>query len=268
MSHALSRLRAHFGDSLLVPVGRELVLTELAKTLVEPVAEAVADLERVFQRPEPFNPKTSRRVFRIASTDNLEFYVLPRLAAILQKTAPGVEVRACALGDDWIAALQKGEVDLKLGRKYPLPDSLESQELSHEQLACVARRGHPAPAKPSVQAYARLDHLVVTPAASIPADPSGPIDKQLARQGLQRRIAMTVPHFLVAPFVVANSDLVLTAPERLVAPFIKSLGLRRLELPLKLPGYKLSQVWAARVRDDEAHRWLRATIAGLFQAGK
>src|ERR1700760_2267867 len=46
MSHALARLRAHFADPLLVPVGRALVLTERAKQLQQPVADAVAQLER------------------------------------------------------------------------------------------------------------------------------------------------------------------------------------------------------------------------------
>ncbi len=81
MSHALARLRAHFADPLLVPAGRALVLTERGKGLLEPVATAVAALERVFARPEPFDPRTSRRVFQIAATDNLELYVLPHLAA-------------------------------------------------------------------------------------------------------------------------------------------------------------------------------------------
>jgi DNA-binding transcriptional LysR family regulator len=261
MSHALARLRAHFGDPLLVPAGRELVLTERAKALVEPVAEAVARLERVFARAEPFDPRISRRTFRIAATDNVELYVLPHLAATLQKSAPGIEVRVCALPENWVMALQRGDIDLKLGRKYPVPDALESQELSQEQFACAVRRGHPVRPKPSLREYAGLDHLLITPTAPPTAEPSGYIDDLLAKQGLRRRIVLTVPHFLVAPFIVANSDLVLTAPVRLLDPFVKLLRLRRLELPLKLAGYKLSQVWAARSRDDEAHRWLRSTIA-------
>lgn len=56
---------------------------------------------------------------------------------------------------------------------------------------------------------------------------SGIVDEVLAKHGVRRRIAMTVPHFLVAPFVVASSDRVLTAPARSLAPFIKSLQLRR-----------------------------------------
>src|SRR5262247_1795937 len=63
MSHALARLRAHFDDPLLVRVGREQVLSERAKGLLEPVIDAVVQLERVFGRSEPFDPKTSQRVF-------------------------------------------------------------------------------------------------------------------------------------------------------------------------------------------------------------
>jgi DNA-binding transcriptional LysR family regulator len=142
-----------------------------------------------------------------------------------------------------------------------VPDSLVSQELSQEQLACVVRRGHPAPAKPSLRDYARLDHLVVSPTAVPASEPQGYIDSVLGKKGLRRRVALTVPHFLVAPFVVASSDLILTAPIRLLDPFAKLLRLRRIELPVKLGGYKLSQVWAGRSSDDEAHRWLRAAIA-------
>jgi DNA-binding transcriptional LysR family regulator len=264
MSHALSRLRAHFDDPLLVPAGRELVLTDRAKDLIEPVAEAVARLERVFARAEPFNPRTSRRTFRIAATDNVELYVLPYLAGVLQKSAPGVELRVCALPENWVMALQRGDIDLKLGRKYPVPAALETQDLSQEHFACVVRRGHPVGPKPSIREYAGLDHLLVTPTAPPTAEPSGYVDTVLAKQGLRRRIVLTVPHFLVAPFIVATSDLALTGPARLLDPFAKLLKLRRLEIPLKLTGYKLSQVWAARSRDDEAHAWLRSTIASAL----
>jgi DNA-binding transcriptional LysR family regulator len=263
MSHALARLRAHFDDPLLIPVGRELVLTERAKSLRQPVAAAVGELERVFTRTEPFDPATSRRVFRIASTDNLELYLMPRLAALLGTAAPHIDIRVCALPEDWIAQLQRGDIDLKLGRKYSIPPSLESQDLSREQFGCVVRHGHPARAKPTIRQYAALDHLLVAPTAGPNAEPAGLIEDTLRRRGVSRRIRMTVPHFLVAPFVVASSDLALTAPARLLAPFIPRLRLRRLALPFKLQAYTLSQVWAERSRDDEAHRWLRATIAKL-----
>ena len=263
MSHALARLRAHFDDPLLVPVGRTLVLTERAKSLAQPVADAVAHLERVFTHAEPFDPRTSQRVFRIAATDNVILYLLPRLAALLQETAPGIDLRVTSLPDAWIPQLERGEIDLKLGRKYALPAGLDSQDLSDERFACVVRLGHRARRKLTVQQFAALDHLSIEPTAAPTAEPFNQIDEHLRALGLRRRIRMTVPHFLVAPFVVASSDLVLTAPVRLLAPFIDRLELRELALPLELRGYKLSQVWARRSRDDDAHRWLRETIAQL-----
>jgi DNA-binding transcriptional LysR family regulator len=264
MSHALSRLRAHFDDPLLVAVGRELVLTERAKALVEPVSDAVARLERVFARAKRFDPRTSRRVFRIAATDNLELFVLPRLAVLLREEAPGINIRVCALPDDWVTCLQRGDIDLKLGRAYIVPSTIESQELSHETFTCVTRGGHPAPPKPTIREYVALDHLLIAPTAPPGAEPEGVVDAACEKRGLRRRIAMTVPHFLVAPFIVASSELVLTAPSRLVSPFISLLGLRELKLPVKIPGYKLSQAWAVRTREDDAQRWLRAAITRAF----
>ncbi|AKU98794.1 Transcriptional regulator, LysR family [Labilithrix luteola] len=266
MSHALSRLRAHFDDPLLVPVGRELVLTERAKELVEPVAEAIAKLERVFTPPAAFDPKTSRRLFRIAATDNLGLYALPKLAAMIQKSAPAIDIRVSALPADWSTALKRGDIDLKLGRKYAVDAALESQDLSEERFGCVVRRGHPARSKPSLEDYAALEHLFVATSTESGAGSKSTVDAILAKHGLRRRVRMTVPHFLVAPHVVASSDLALTAPLRLLAPFVKSLGLRKLELPFELPGYVLSQVWSTRSSHDEAHRWLRGEVVRCFSS--
>jgi DNA-binding transcriptional LysR family regulator len=75
-----------------------------------------------------------------------------QLAARLQHTAPGIELRVCALPDDWIPMFMflRGDIDLKLDRKYALPDSLASQDLADDQFVCVqfvcvVRREHPAP---------------------------------------------------------------------------------------------------------------------------
>ncbi len=240
------------------------MLTERAKSLIEPVTRAVAEMERVFAPVERFDPRTSRRVFRVAASDNLVLYVMPKLAAVLAHRAPWIDVRVTALPSDLAAALGRGDIDLKLGRAHPIPTSLEGKTLSREAFACVVRRGHPAHAKPTIAEYAALDHLMIAPTAAAGAEPRGAVDTILHERGLERRVRMTLPHFVVAPFVVASSDLALTAPARLIAPFQRSLALRRLTLPFALPSYELAQVWAVRSRDDAGHRWRRETIAGLF----
>lgn len=254
-SHALKRLRDHFGDRLLAPVGRELVLTERGKALVAPAAAAVAELERVFAGPARFDPKTSKRVFRIAATDNLELYVLPRLAALLAKEAPQVDLRFFHLPKDWSAALARGEFELKLGRKSPIDEALRGDDLFDDRLVCVVRHGHPVRTKLTLARYAALSHILVAPGET----ERSPIDALLAREGLARRVAIAVPHFLVALFTVAASDHALTVPERLVVA-APALRLRAVPLPFPATTYTLSQVWAERSERDEGHVWLRGLI--------
>lgn len=261
MSHALARLRAHFGDALLVPSGRTMVLTDRAKGLAAPVAEAVAKLEKVFLANERFLPASSRRVFRIAATDNLALYVLPQLLALLEQEAPRVALRVVQLGTDWHVALRDGDLDVKLGRRYELPRGLRDEVLFEERMECVIRSAHPLRKKrPSIAEYARLRHVAIHPASGSTDPLGGLVESRLAATGLTRQVVLSVPHFAVAPLIVASTDLALTASARLIAPFVTPFRLRRIELPFRLPSYELTQVWAERAEDDAASLWLRSAI--------
>lgn len=262
MSHALARLRGQLNDPLLVAVGRKMVLTERAQRLIEPVEQAVAQLERVFLKSEPFDPATSQRVFRLMATDNLELYVLPKLLGILSEEAPGISLRVQHLSSDWSERLLKGDIDLKLGRRYPVAEGLLSDDLVEERFTCIVRERHPFRGQSLNRAqYAGLRHLVVVPTPGDLDWGSRVVDPRLAEAGLQRQVALTVSHFVVAPVIVAGSDLALTASERLVEPFLRRFHLRKLRLPFATRPYRLSQVWASRSDAHDGHRWLREALA-------
>jgi len=265
MSHALARLRARFDDPLLVPAGRAMRLTPRARALLAPVEEAAARLEGLFAPARPFDPATDARTFVIAATDNLELYVLPRLVRRLARIAPRVDVRVVPLPASWPDDLLRGAIDLKLGRAYPVASGLESADLGVEELACVVRRGHPIGPRPSIRAYAALGHVVVSPTATATEPPGRTVvDDALARRGLSRRVALTVPHFLVAPHVVAHTDLAFTGPARVLDRVRGELDLRRLRLPFPARSYRLAQVWASHQDRAPAHELLRGAVAGAF----
>lgn len=263
MSHALARLRSHFDDPLLVQVGRTLTLTERARSLMTAVFEARAGLERVFAIAEPFVAAESRRTFRIAATDNLELYVLPQLVAQLGARAPHVDLRIVPLPADWVLALQRGDIDLKLGRSAAAPSSVHAQELSRESFSCVVRAGHRCTSTPTLRELSELGFLVAAPSA--PHEPTGRVDAMLAKHGLKRRVVVTVPHFLVAPFIVADSELAWIAPTRLVEFFKPLLPLREITLPFAAGSYGLSQVWAARRHEERAIAWLRGEVLSALR---
>lgn len=257
MSHSLARLRVLFDDPLLVQVGKSMVLTERARALVPKVGLAVEHLERVFGPDEHFDPKRSARTFRLAATDNLELLVFPRLAHMLAAEAPFIDLRCRSVPKDWPDLLRRGELDAKLGREGPVPTGCRSLVLAREGLVCVMRRGHRA-AKQALTAerYASLDHLLVAPHGG----EQSPVDRALAERGLRRRVAMTVSHFLVAPFIVACSDLVLTISARVAEKLAAQLNITVKSSPVLEPGYELTLVWPERLDQDEGHQFLRSAI--------
>ncbi|WP_437657388.1 LysR family transcriptional regulator [Sorangium sp. So ce1182] len=257
MSHALSRLRAHFEDPLLIQVGRQMTLSERARDLAPRAAEAVERLEQVFCPVERFDPRRSRRTFRLVATDNLELLVLPPLIRLLAVEAPHVDLRSRSIPADFAELLRRGELDAKLGRGGPVPDGCRSTLLAAEEIVCVMRRGHPASRRTlTVARYAACEHLMVSPHG----EDHNVIDGELAERGLRRRVALTVSHFLVAPFILAGSDLLLTVSGRVAETLARKLDLVVRPCPVGTRSYTLTLVWPERAEGDEGHRWLRAAI--------
>jgi DNA-binding transcriptional LysR family regulator len=68
---------------------------------------------------------------------------------------------------------------------------------------------------------------------------------------------------MVAPHIIASSDLLLTMPERVARVLAPPLDLVVLEPPpeLLLTGFTISMLWHERTHSDPARCWLRDVIA-------
>jgi DNA-binding transcriptional LysR family regulator len=253
MSRALGRLRAALGDALLVRSGRGLVATPRAEALQERLHASLEQLEgAVYQAPR-FAPATCRRIFHLATADYGVAVVVPPLLRRLATEAPGVGIVVHPQGGGEDEALAEGRLDALLGPRRPSARGLVWTRLFSEGFVCLvqsARRSLP------LRAYCQAGHLFVSPALQA----SGVVDEALARRGLQRRIAATVPSFLVAPLLVAQTDLVATLPRRIAALFESGFAVRTLPLPIDLPSFTVSLAWHERARRDPAHAWFRRLL--------
>jgi DNA-binding transcriptional LysR family regulator len=72
---------------------------------------------------------------------------------------------------------------------------------------------------------------------------------------------MTVPHFLVVPFVLAQTDLVATLPGRLAQSFTRMLDLVASPPPFDQRLFPLAMAWSDRMSADPGLGWLRARLA-------
>lgn len=254
MSHALGRLRDHLGDPLLVRAGRQMVLTARAEALAPRVAHLVEEMSRVFAPDEGFEPATLTRSFNLRTTDHLLFILMPELDELLSREAPLVDLAVTSLTEPGIEVLRHGQSDLAVGVYADLPSDIRQQALFTDRFVCLVRRDHPvARSGLSLAEYGAMPHILVAPRGTS----GGIVDQVLAEHGVRRRVARTVPHFLVAPFLVARSDAVVTLSERLAQRLAPVLDLAMLEPPVTLPHYTLAMVWHERQDADPAHRWLR-----------
>lgn len=261
MSNALARLRRSLGDDLLVRTPRGMVPTPRARELTGPLRDLLTRLDHTLAPPSDFDPGT-RHCFRLAVTDYAGCVLLPALAASLAEDAPGVDldVRPFAYGAT-AEELVDGEVDLAIEYIADLREGFRRHTLLEEDFRCAVRRDHPGVGRRlSLQRYAALPHLLVSPRGG---GGKGIVDQVLEERGLERRIAMNIPHFLVAPLVVAGSDMVVTLPTRVAEPMASRYRLKLFRPPVAIPGFALDVVWHQRTDADPPLRWMRERLAAV-----
>jgi DNA-binding transcriptional LysR family regulator len=262
-SHALARLRKALGDRLLVRTPRGMELTPRARAMAEPLERALADLGRALDTPARFEAPRSRRRFLIATDDYIELILLPVLLKRLWHEAPGIDIRVTGVNPRSGEDLASGRVDLVIDPVQvlgPLPGAY-SQRILEERFVCVVREDHPAIGqKISLKTFAALPHALVAPGGR----PGSIVDTALAKLGMRRRVAVQVPHFLAAPPLVRQTDVVLTVGERIAKSFPD--GLRILEPPIDLASFTVETIWHERNHADPAHMWFRSMIADVAKS--
>lgn len=257
MSRTLARLRETFGDPLLVRAGRAMVMTPRAKALHGPLKRALTEVEAVMLDRPGFEPESATRTFTVATTDYGESIVLPALVAELALHAPKVNVVVPPSSEHRFAAMESGEVDVVLMVPRPTAPTIVWRRLFTDGFMSMLRKGHPALRRPLTAArFAALPQILISPEGR----PGGVVDEPLRRLRLERRVAVTVPSFLVTPFIVAQTDLVVTTAERVARRFAPLLGLELLDPPIPVPRFTFSLAWHERSRHDPGHQWFRGLI--------
>jgi len=269
-SNALNRLRALLRDPLLVRSGRGMRPTPRAQQLAGPVHAALDQLRQALEDRPAFEPASSRRKAVLGATDYGELAILPGLLAALGRRAPNITLKVRRLPEIFSAPqrdLEDGTVDLAFGFYAEAPAlsaGLFSRTLWSERHVCLVRRGHPHIRKTlSLAQYTSAGHVGIFYRGEGP----GLIDTALAKRGLERRLAAEAPHFLSVPHLVAATNLIATVPERLASRFCRLLPLRSMPLPLDLPPFPFTLLWAERSNSDPALAWLREQIAAIHSTG-
>lgn len=265
MSAALMRLRAIFNDPLFLRTSHGMVPTSRCAELVEPVRSILAQISDVITPRNLFDPALSDATFSVVATDYVQLIVLPPLMKRLREIAPGIKLRVKpADPKQLVQKLELGEIDLAIGYLPIPPDTLRSRLLFNEDFVLVSSRQHTA-VRPdmSLDAFCSLRHIAVSPTGG--GFFSAIIDVNLAESGHQRNIALSIPHFLVAPEIVRSTDLVAIVPRRQAMLYEEGGALQVTNLPIHVASFKIHMFWHERSHRDDMHTWMRHILVELFQ---
>jgi DNA-binding transcriptional LysR family regulator len=265
-SHALARLRDGLGDALFFRAGSSMQPTPRATEMAEAIAQALDVLSGQLGESATFAAGSSAQSFTFAATDFTTFALIPALVSRIEHEAPHVHLRVVhsrhreACND----LVQEGaHFVMGFSDEFsPVQEGVEVLQGHADAYVVVARQGHPRIRKKlSMAQYLEERHVVVKPWQ----EETGVIDAALNKRGWARQIAVEVPSVMAAPFIVANSDLLITLPRLAARQLEASAAITIFEAPFELPSYTLNVYFQHRHLHHSWHRWMRSQIEAVLQ---
>jgi DNA-binding transcriptional LysR family regulator len=255
VSHQLDKLRRLTGDPLFVKNGRGIVPTARALKLADEARELLQRLQG-FAHLGAFDPARWQATVTVAANDMQRDVLLPPLLARLRTEAPGVVLQVLPSNVPSVEMLRSGRCDLVISPRPPEGSDIVQKRLFEDRYRVfwdAGQRQGPA----DMADYLASDHITVLYEAQRPLA----LDSLLARQGVHRRFAVTVPGFAGVPAFLRHSPLLVTAPQALGLHLLR--GLASADPPLPTPTLPMYLIWHLRHQHDEAHRWLRDALAAV-----
>ena len=258
MSNALARLRHLFKDDLFIRSAGGMEPTPRAVELSGAIRQLLRQAERLMLTDTGFDPASARREFSARMSDLIGYLALPRLLRDLSARAPGIALNVLHLSpEQTLEALESDQLDFALSMDLRHATNIRGAELFTDRMVCVMRAGHPlTKGRLTLARFLAADHLRV---AMSPTDIRF-VDNVLADVGEKRRIAANVPHWLLIPPILRQTDLIAVISGKLAAHFTPSeVALK--PLPFASTPFAWTLYWHRRHDNNPPHKWMRELIA-------
>ena len=253
MSLALTRLRKHFGDQLLISIGRNMALTPLARSLAGPVREAVLKVQAVSTTVAEFDPAQSTRTFSIGTSDYVMCVLLKTLLPYLSIEAPGIAIEMRPL---YVLDQRKSvePPDLIIAPKDGnLPQDLQSERLWLDTWTCIVWSQNSLVGNElTVQKYTELGHVL-----------SGADEHLSCGPEIVRRMEVHVHQMSLVAQAIIGTNRIATLATRLAQLFAKQYSLRLFRPPVEFPPLSEYMFWHPTQHLEPGIAWLRNCVRAV-----
>jgi DNA-binding transcriptional LysR family regulator len=257
-SGALARLREYFHDPLLVQVGRQMLLTPLAETLRDPVADVLRLVQTTVATKTRFDARSSDRRFSIMASDYVFTVFLPEVIQRIEREAPSVTLQLRQLSSGWQDELHRGDVDFLIVPETCAVAGTPRTPLFEDALTCLAWKGNSRlKGMVTIDQFFELGHVV----PRLPGVHELAYDESaLQMAGRLRRVEIVAPTFALIPRLVVGTDRIATIWSRFAADAERYLPIEVLDPPFEMPRLVELLQWSERAAADPGTIWLRSVI--------
>ncbi len=258
MSNALGRLREYFGDELLIPVGRQMMLTPRAESLQQPVREILLRVDSDVVAPAVFDPATSIRSFSMLVSDFTTTVFMPPLLRALYDSAPLVQIHLEPQGRTPHELLEEGEADFLIIPMQYVSSLHPCVPLFEDDYVVVSWEDHPTIRDSlSREQYLQAGHVVSSIGSG--GNRNLPVLEGwfLEREGIARKIEVTASTMAALPSLVVGTARLATVHRRIAMHAQQHLPIRIWPSPMKIPKLVQMLQWNKVREADPGLRWIR-----------
>lgn len=253
-SSALARLRDYFQDDILVIQGRRMFATAFAEALWPHVRDCLEAADVLTKVSAKFDPASSRRTFRVVSSDYIIASLFTSLIESLAETAPSIAFDFQLPDQNTRRTLDLGEIDLFITpEEFVDPDHASEllfeerhvvvgwseNDFFREQIteASMLARGHVAVSMGSTRTKAFADI-------------------HMERLDKKRSVEVVLSSFTLVPWMLIGTQRLALMHERLARVMASRFPLRFAPLPFAFPIMREMLQYHRTRASDEGLRWL------------
>ena len=257
-SAALGRLRAYFGDDLLVMQGKRMFPTPYAESLVPMVQEALRQVDALITTSSSFDPATSQRVFRLIASDYITAAVIAPLSRRLAQIAPHIRLEAVLPSDGSSDLIAQGLFDLLITPEEFINPRQPAELLFEERHVIVGWSGNSLfQRQPTLADVMEAGHVGIQMGNQ---RTSAFADSIMEKLGHFRRMEMTASSFTVVPWLIIETNRLALMHERLARVMARMFPLAIAPIPFEFPAMREMMQFNHARSADEGLAWLRGEL--------
>jgi LysR family transcriptional regulator, nod-box dependent transcriptional activator len=253
----LSRLRKYFGNELLAQVGRRMVLTPLAESLVQPVRSCLMQIQHTVASKAAFDPAVSDRKYCFAVSDYVTAVLMPQAMQEAARQAPGVRFELLRLDENIEQKLEKGGIDFFIRPSIHSLRTHPKEPLFEDTHTCVVWNKNSLIGNSiSFKQFIEMGHIAV----HFGHAPAIFEEWFTASHGEMRKIEVITQDFEAACRLVVGTNRIATVMSRIAQLCAEHLPLRLIRPPFAIPKVTHCLQWHRYQDQDPGNIWLRGIL--------